>query len=52
MAIDDAPVKPVQTVSEEDEQLKKKREAEEKVAKMFASAKTPDKRGAAGSPRH
>ena len=45
MAIDDAPVKPVQTVSEEDEQLKKKREAEEKVAKMFASAKTPDKRG-------
>ncbi|WP_455528986.1 hypothetical protein [Ruminococcus sp.] len=44
MAIDDAPVKPVQTVSEEDEQLRRKREAEERVAKMFASAKTPSKR--------
>ena len=33
-----------QAASDEDEQLRKKREAEEKVAKMFASAKTPNKR--------
>lgn len=33
-----------QAASQEDEQMRKKREAEEKVAKMFASAKTPNKR--------
>ena len=44
MELDGTSVKPEQTVSEEDEQLRRKREAEEKVAKMFASAKTPNKR--------
>ena len=45
MELDDTSAKPEQTVSEEDEQLRRKREAEERVAKMFASAKTPNKRG-------
>lgn len=45
MELDDISAKNKQTVSEEDEQLRRKREAEDRVAKMFASAKTPSKRG-------